>query len=163
MEINTAAALISFARKLEEDSARFYENLAISHPEGSEMFLSFVKTNNKNITDIERAYYEVISDAIEGCFAFNIDPEKYSIDALLKHDGSYLAGSLQVNRHRRPADEFYSDAAEQSQLLLGNVHQVFARVAKERTKRKTKLQSIASPVSNTCSSAFFTKFALAAN
>jgi hypothetical protein len=142
MEINTAAALISFAKKLEEDSAGFYADLARSQPLGSELFLSFVKGNTKNILDIERAYYEVISDAIEGCFAFNLDPKKYSIDALLDRNGTYSQVILRSIALEDHLIHFYYAAAEQSQLILGNVPQVFKMVAKDRTRRVTKLQSI---------------------
>ena len=44
-----------------------------------DVFLSFVKENGEYITQIERAYYGVITDAIEGCFAFNINPQEYGL------------------------------------------------------------------------------------
>ena len=79
MEINTASATISFARKLEEDSAKFYDDLPQRYPKGKDVFLAFAKENRKNIVQIERAYYGVITDALEGCFAFNLNPDEYTL------------------------------------------------------------------------------------
>ena len=73
MEINTSSATISFARKLEEDSTKFYEDLSQRYPKNEDVFLTFAKENRKYIVQIERAYYGVITDALEGCFAFNIN------------------------------------------------------------------------------------------
>jgi len=56
MEINTASAAISLAKKLEEDSAKFYEDLSQRYPKGKDAFLSFVTENRKNVIQIERAY-----------------------------------------------------------------------------------------------------------
>jgi len=80
MELNTASETVSFARALETESAKFYENLAQKYAQGKEIFLSFAKENNKNIVQTERAYFGVISDALEGCFSFKgIDTDNYSI------------------------------------------------------------------------------------
>ena len=79
MEINTASAAISLAKKLEEDSAKFYEDLSQRYPKGKDAFLSFVTENRKNVVQIERAYYGVITDALEGCFAFNMNPDEYTL------------------------------------------------------------------------------------
>ena len=78
MELNTASSVISLAREMEETSARFYESLAGQYPASEEMFTGYAKENRKFIKQFETAYYGVITDAIEGCYAFNIDPDKYS-------------------------------------------------------------------------------------
>ena len=77
MRLNTASEVISFTRKLEEDSAKFYEDLAQADIKGGETLLSLAQENRKNIIQIERAYYGVITDALEGCFAFNINLDEY--------------------------------------------------------------------------------------
>ena len=71
MKLHTASEVISFVRKLESDSAKFYDTLSQKYVQGSDVFLSFAKENGKNIVQIERSYYGVITDAIEGCFAFD--------------------------------------------------------------------------------------------
>ena len=69
MSLNTASAAIGFARKLEEESARFYEEMSGRYAKAGDVFSSFTKENRKYVVQIERAYYGVISDALEGCFA----------------------------------------------------------------------------------------------
>ena len=66
MTLNTTSQVISLARKLEEDSAGFYHDLAQRHDKHGETFLAFAKENRKNVVQIERAYYGVITDALEG-------------------------------------------------------------------------------------------------
>lgn len=144
MEINTASAAISFARKLEEDSAKFYEDLSQKYPKSKDVFLTFAKENTKNVVQVERAYYGVITDAIEGCFAFNIDPEAYSFKNELPEDSSYseaLAGAMDMEEK---IIKFYSDAAEQSKSLMADVPRAFKMVAKKRGNRQLTLKSLLS-------------------
>jgi rubrerythrin len=142
MTINTCSGAMSFAKELENQSARFYEDLAQRYAKEKDLFLSFAKENGEYITQIERAYYGVISDAIEGCFAFNIEPEKYSI----KTELSEQAGLPDVVKRALEIEEkmvtFYSDAAEQSKSLMADVPRAFRMVAKKRNLRKEKLSSL---------------------
>lgn len=73
MRLHTSSEVISLAKEIESRSARFYENLAEQHEKDKETLLSLAKENKKNIIQFERAYYGVISDAIEGCFTFNMN------------------------------------------------------------------------------------------
>src|SRR4030042_2631152 len=92
MRLNTASQVISLARKLEEDGARFYEILAQRDGVNREMLLSFAKENKKNIAQVEMAYYGVITDAIEGCFAFDMDPDEYTTEARLAEGAAWAEG-----------------------------------------------------------------------
>jgi rubrerythrin len=142
MTINTCSGALSFAKGLENESAKFYENSAQQYTKEKDLFLSFVKENGEYIIQIERAYYGVISDAIEGCFAFNIDPEKYTFEKGL----SEQPGLSDVIKKALEIEEkivlFYSDAAEQSKSLMADVPRVFKMVAKKRGLRKEKLLSL---------------------
>ena len=46
MELNTAASVISFISKIEQDSADLYEQWGRMYGELKELFLSFAKDNN---------------------------------------------------------------------------------------------------------------------
>jgi hypothetical protein len=142
MTINTCSGALSFAKELENESARFYEDLAQQYTKEKDLFLFFSKENGEYITQIERAYYGVISDAIEGCFAFNIDPEKYTFKTGL----SEKPGLSDVLKRALEIEEkmvlFYSDAAEQSKSLMADVPRAFKMVAKKRGLRKEKLLSL---------------------
>ena len=141
MELNTASSVISLARELEETSALFYEGLAVQYPANEETFTGYAKENRKFIKQFETAYYGVITDALEGCFAFKIKPDKYE----LKLD----AGSGQnINEATDRAIQiedtmwhFYTDAAEQSKSLMADVPRVFSLIAKKIVVRKQQLES----------------------
>jgi len=142
MELNTVSAVISLAKKLEEDSAKFYEDLARRYVKGRETFLSFAKGNRRNIVDIERAYYGVISDALEGCFSFNISPDSYKFTTELAEDISFSDALGKAIEMEDKIIKFYLDAAEQSSSLMADVPRAFKRVARKRNNRKPKLESL---------------------
>lgn len=142
MVLNTASEVISFTRKLEEDSARFYEDLAQRDKKDGETLLSFARENRKNIIQIERAYYGVITDALEGCFAFNINPDEYAFLTELSEKASHaeaLAGAIAMEEKIK---QFYADAAEQSKSLMADVPRAFAMIARKRDERISRLKSL---------------------
>jgi len=139
MKLQTASATISFAKKLEDESAKFYEDLAQRYTEGKDTFLSFAKENGKNIVQIERAYYGVITDAIEGCFAFNLNPDEYTVKTELAEEASYSEALDKAVEVEEKIIKFYLDAAEQSKSLLADVPRVFALIARKRSDRIAKL------------------------
>jgi len=142
MILHTASEGITFSKKLENDSAEFYESLARQNTEDAETFLSFAKENKKYVVQVERAYYGVITDAIEGCFAFNIDPEGYTLKTAVK-DGADYAGVLnQAVEIEKAIIKFYTDAAEQSKSLMADVPRAFMIIARKRASRIEKLDSL---------------------
>lgn len=140
MELNTASSVISFARELEEEGARFYEALAEKVSAHKETFLDFAKENRKFIRQFETAYYGVITDAIEGCYAFTIDPDKYKLDIQPAADISAAVGRAVEMEDRLV--RFYTDAAEQSKALLADVPRAFTLIARKRSGRKQTLESL---------------------
>ena len=142
MKLNTASEVISFAKKLEEDSAKFYEDLSRRYAKDKDICLSFAKENEKNIVQIERAYYGVITDAIEGCFAFNINPDDYAFKAELSLGASYSDALEMAVKMEENVMKFYSDAAEQSKSYMADVPRAFKMVARKRSNRESKLRSL---------------------
>lgn len=142
MILHTASEGITFAKKLENDSAEFYENLARQNAKDAEVLLAFAQENKKNIVQVERAYYGVITDAIEGCFAFNIDPGDYTLETAVP-DGADNAVALgQAVAMEKTIIKFYSDAAEQSKSLMADVPRAFMMIARKRASRLEKLDSL---------------------
>jgi rubrerythrin len=142
MQLNTSASVISFAKQLEADSAGFYEKMAERYPRAAELFLTFSKDNNKYIAMIQRAYYGVITDAIEGCFAFSIETDKYAFE---KEPAKELGYGDALNRAidmEQKLVAFYTDAAEQSKALMADVPRTFLIVAKKRKDREDKLKTL---------------------
>lgn len=142
MILHTASEGITFARKLENDSAEFYENLARRNNKDAEAFLSFAGENKKNIVQFERAYYGVITDAIEGCFAFNIDPDDYTLKTAVQDGTDYADVLKQAVEIEKTIIKFYTDAAEQSRSLMADVPRAFAMIARKRASRVEKLGSL---------------------
>ncbi len=142
MILHTASEGITLARKLENDSAMFYESLAQRYTKDAETFLTFAKDNKKNIAQIERAYYGVITDAIEGCFAFNIDPDDYAFKITIPEGANYDDILDQAVEIEEKIIKFYSDAAEQSKPLMADVPRAFIMAAKKKETRTPKLRSL---------------------
>jgi rubrerythrin len=140
--LHTASEGITFARKLENDSAAFYESLAPKYGQAAESFLSFATENRKYVAQVERAYYGVITDAIEGCFAFNIDADDYAL-ALAIQDGADIKDILkQAVEIEKQISAFYSQAAEQSKSLMADVPRAFMLIARKREGRLAQLDSL---------------------
>ena len=142
MALNTCSEVISLARELENESAKFYQDLSQKYAQDEAIFLSFVKENQKNIVTIERAYYEVISDAIEGCFAFNVNPAEYTFTTELAEKASYSDALERALDIEGKIIKFYSDAAEQSKALMADLPRAFIMVAKKRAGRELKLRAL---------------------
>jgi rubrerythrin len=142
MIINTCSGAMSFAKELENESAQFYQNLSQRFVKDKEAFLSFAKENGGYITQIERAYYGVITDALEGCFAFHINPEEYALKTELAEKAIYSEALGRAIEIEEKIIKFYSDAAEQSKSLMADVPRAFKMVAKKRANRQSTLKAL---------------------
>jgi rubrerythrin len=142
MKLHTASEVISFTKQLENESARFYQDLSQKYAKDKELFLSFAKENGKHATQIERVYYGVITDAIEGCFAFDVETDEYVLETSLAQDASYSDALGKAIEIEGKIIKFYSDAAEQSKSLLADVPKAFKMVVKKREQRVPKLESL---------------------
>ena len=142
MKLQTASSGISFAKGLEEQSAKFYQELAKRYTEGEDTFLSFAKENRKNVVQTERAYYGVITDAIEGCFAFDMESDEYAIETTLAENAGYSDALGKAIEIEEKIVKFYSDAAEQSKALMADVPRAFVLIARKRGGRMAKLRSL---------------------
>lgn len=144
MKLATASEVISFSKRLEQDSATYYKDLAKRYAKDKDIFLSFAKENEKSIVQVERAYYGVITDAIEGCFSFNIDPTEYSLKTELGEKASYSEALDRAIEIEEKIIKFYSEAAEQSKSYMADVPRAFKMVAKKRGNRQLTLNSLLS-------------------
>jgi len=142
MQLNTSASVISFAKQLEEDSAGFYEKMAEIYPKSAELFHTFAKENNNYSTMIQRAYYSVITDAIEGCFAFSVETGKYVFEKEPTKELGYNDALNQAIDMEQRLISFYTDAAEQSKAFMADVPRTFLIVSKKRKSREDKLRML---------------------
>ena len=142
MEISTCSGAISLSRELENESAKFYQELSAKFEKDKELFLAFAKENAKYVSQIERAYYGVITDAIEGCFAFHINPEEYQVKVTLPSNATYPDALGKAVELEEKILKYYQVAAEQSKFLMADVPRTFTLVAKKRNERIEKLKSL---------------------
>jgi rubrerythrin len=140
MKMHTCSQIIGFTRELENTSAKFYEALSQKYAKEEDVFLSFVKENKKYLAEVERTYYEVITDAIEGCFAFNINPDEYTLKTELAEETSYSQALDKAVEIEEKIMGFYSHAAEQSKSLMADVPRALAMIARKRESRVSKLR-----------------------
>jgi hypothetical protein len=141
MKLCTTSETISFAKDLEQKSGEFYEGLSQRYEEGKAV-LPFVEENRKFAIQIQRAYQSVITDAIEGCYAFKLESDAYTLDL----DAPVGAGWADVVNKAIAIEEriidFYITAAEQSMALMADIPRNFKIVAKKRKGRLEKLRSL---------------------
>lgn len=141
MELNTAASVISYISKIEQNSGKLYEKWAEKDEKLRETFSSFIKENKKNESNIKRAYYSVISDALETGFSF----KGLKADVMLPQLGDnaspaeILRASIELEQS---IQGFYIKAADLSKSLMADVPRAMKRVAKTRDQRKEKLRSL---------------------
>lgn len=143
MKLCTASETLSFIRELEEKAAGFYEDLARRFPENGEDFLSFAKENRKYNKQIQMAYQSVITDAIEGCYAFNLEKEDYTFETGLPENISLADAANMAMAIEDKIIGCYNDGAEQSKSLLADVPRNFKIVVRKRNSRIPKLKSLA--------------------
>jgi len=142
MKLHTATEVMSLAKKLESESAKFYRDMSRRYVRDGDVFVSFARENEGNIVQIERAYYSVITDAIEGGFAFDIESDDYTFEAppeqnIPRPDALNKAISIEEKISR-----FYSDAARQSDALMADIPRAFRLVAKKRDARIARLKAL---------------------
>jgi rubrerythrin len=141
MTLHTASEVISLARKLELEAATFYEGL-LRFGEAEEVLRGFTAENRRNVAQVERAYYGVISDALEGGFAFDIEEGDYAIK--LPESATLRDGLKAMAEVEGRIAQFYATAAQQSQSLLADVPRVFKAIAQKKKARIEKLESMLS-------------------
>jgi len=143
MNLRTASETLSFLRELEEKAAVFYEKLAGRFPENKEDFLAFAKENRKFNKQIQMAYQSVITDAIEGCYAFDLETDHYVFETDLPDAAGIAEAAAKALAVEEKIVACYNVGAEQSGSLLADVPRNFKMVVKKRNNRLEKLKSLA--------------------
>jgi len=143
MNLRTASETLSFIRELEEKAAKFYEDLAGRFPENETDFLAFAKENRKYNKQIQMAYQSVITDAIEGCYAFDLESDNYTFETDLPDNASLAEAAAKALAIEGKILDCYTVGAEQSGSLLADVPRNFKIVLRKRNNRLEKLKSLA--------------------
>ena len=145
MRLHTASEVISLIRTLENNNAEFYERLCQLGKHEEEL-CGFTRENRRNIVLVQQAYNNVISDALEGGFAFDINANDFSLNLPeVVNFQEAIKGAVEMET---TFTHLYSTAAEQSKSLLPDVSRVFSVIARKRQARMEKLSQFLSPVSD---------------
>jgi len=139
MRLHTASETIRFIGGLEERAAAFYEELAEKFPDRRELFLALANESRKYVQQVQRTYQSVISDAIEGCFAFDLDTENFVLDTELSHGESLSEAAGKALAMEERILQCYRVGAEQSGPLLADVPRSFKSIVKKRQGRLDQL------------------------
>jgi len=131
---------MTLAHKMETGGAVYYEALAKKNAADAEILQGFAKENKKFEQQIDRAYYGVITDALEGGYALNLEADGYTLKTDLP--AKYADALKQALAIEEKTIDFYNKAAEQSQALMADVPRNFSLIAKKRETRKAKLQEL---------------------
>lgn len=142
MNLRTASETLSFLRELEEKAAKFYEDLAENFSDGKDDFLLFAKENRKYNKQVQMAYQSVITDAIEGGYAFNLETDDYAFEVDIPDGASLKDAAAKALEVEDKIMSCYSKGADQSDSLLADVPRNFRMILKKRKKRLDKLQSM---------------------
>ena len=140
MECVTAASVITYLSKIELDSAMLYEQWGKVHEKLRDSFEAFAKANRKNEKRVKRAYYSVVSDALETGFCF----KNLTTDIIMPDFSKAVSVSAMVKlalELERGIQQFYVGAARSSRALLGDVAREMEKIAQERSKRIEQLQT----------------------
>ena len=84
----------------------------------------------------------MITDALEGCFAFSLNREDYFLETWLAGDATLAEAIQGAMKIEEKIVEFYNVAAEQSKSLMADIPRAFKLVVKKRSKRQSALKSI---------------------
>ncbi len=87
-------------------------------------------------------YYSVISDAIEGGYAFDIDTDNYLIDVLIKDGSKHDDMIKKAVGIEEIIVRFYNDVAVQSMELMADLRRQFKIFVKKRQKRIDQLRDL---------------------
>ena len=140
MKLHTASEVISFIRALENETTEFYERLGQSMPAQRDVLIGFAAANRRNVVQVQTAYNNVISDALEGGYAFDIETTEFET-ALLK-DNSPLEALKAALEVETKLARLYSIAGDQSRSLLPDVSRALILIARKRETRTQKLQEL---------------------
>lgn len=140
-ELNTAASVISYVSKIEQESATLYEEWAERYETVRDLFRSIAKENRRHESNIKRAYYSVVSDALETGFSFkglsaDVHFPKLEEGLLLikvLEEGIALENNMLA---------FYTKASETSRSLLADVSRAMMKAAKSRSTRIERLSNL---------------------
>ena len=142
MRLLTAAQVVNFATRLEEESSGFYARLAEACPDYGDLLQSYSRQNSKHARQIQEAYRYVVSDALETGFSFDLEGDDYVLHCNLGESARFADWADQAQRVEDVAIRFFGDAARQSESLMADISGLFRTLVSTRMRRLTNLAEL---------------------
>lgn len=142
MQLCTASETISFIRELEEKLAAFGETIAGKYGQDPETWHAYAKENKRYVSQVQMAYQSVITDAIEGCYAFDLETDHYVLNLELADGAGYAEAVATAVAGEETMIRLYEQGVEQSDALLADVPRNFKMILKKRKKRLEALKAL---------------------
>jgi rubrerythrin len=143
MQLHTASETISFIREIENRIASYVEDLATRFPTHGGTLTALAGENRKYVKLLEQAYYSVITDAIEGGFAFNLDTADFDFETTESQDSELANAMEQLLELEQTAIRLYETAAAQSRSLMADVPRTMQQIVRKRQRHLDLIRSIA--------------------
>lgn len=143
MRLQTASETLSYMEQLQTQASAFYKTIIEKYGEDEDAFKLFIKENKRFTGDIMFSYRSVISDALEGCYAFDMESDEFVLDTELGDNQSYTDALEKAVAMEEKLIALYEAGAKQSADLLADVPRAMLRVVKKlRKNRIPKLMSL---------------------
>ncbi|MGD9675750.1 MAG: hypothetical protein AB7V19_03595 [Candidatus Bipolaricaulia bacterium] len=139
MLIHTASEGISFAKALEEEAATFYETAAERLPGLRDR--GYAEENRRFAHTIQRVYQEVITDAIEGGYCFELETDEYTLPLWDRAAGSANDALRHAISIEKVMIAFYSKARDQAEGLMADIPRAFGVIVRKRRGRLEDLEA----------------------
>jgi len=139
MRIHTSSEGVSLAKRLENDSAQFYGEASERYQEAGIGFSTYQNENRRHVRDIERTYYGVITDAIEGGYCLDVDSAALAFDPHIATTASVRDTLVQAADIEGKIETFYRTAGDQMAPLMADLGHLFRRLAKRHHERLVDL------------------------
>jgi len=145
VDLTTVSSVLNFYERLEDQTAKFYEELAKNdrYSEGVEMFLDLAKDSRRQKDRVLRAYRECVTDILEVGFSLTgLREVDYQLKRELNRDaslGDVLRAAIDLEENGR---RFCQDVSRRSKALLADISREFERAAERKEERKSKLESL---------------------
>ena len=144
MTLITCSAIISFYTAFEDQIAKFYDDMANNkqYAAGKDTFLLFSKENKRNKENVQRTYYEVITDGLEACYIKTLNEEDYAIKTKLAADTTYSNALKTAIGMEEQSHRFCIDAYESTKDFMADVSVALRAIAKRKAERKQILETL---------------------
>ena len=145
MDLTTVSSVLNVYERLEDQTAKFYEELAENdrYSKEMEMFLDLAKDSRRQKDRVLRAYRECVTDILEVGFSLTgLREVDYQLKRELNRDASLndvLRAAIDLEENGR---RFCQDVSSRGRALLADISREFERAARRKEERKVRLESL---------------------